>query len=267
MVGRLAGKTAVVVGAGQTPGETIGNGRATAILFAREGAVVLCVDRRIDSAAETAAMIVAEGGQASAYEADITDEAACRSLAAEAKARLGRIDILHNNVGIGGRDNSLTQLEGEVFDRIITTNLKAMWLTIKHFLPVMREQGGGGAIVNISSMAAVAASNLIAYGMSKAGVNKLTRATAAGNTRYMIRCNCIMPGLMDTPMAVGGRAATQGRPTDEIRAVRDAQVPLGHKMGTGWDVAYAALFLASDEAKFITGAILPVDGGMSAGVG
>jgi NAD(P)-dependent dehydrogenase (short-subunit alcohol dehydrogenase family) len=267
MAGRLAGKTAVVVGAGQTPGETIGNGRATAILFAREGATVLCVDRRFDSASETVAMIEAEGGKASAYEADITQEAACQALAAEAKARLGRIDILHNNVGVGGRDNSLTQLEGEVFDRIMTTNLKAMWLTIKHFLPPMREQGGGGAIVNISSMAAVAASNLIAYGMSKAGVNKLTRATAAGNTRYMIRCNCIMPGLMDTPMAVGGRAATQNRPTEEIRAARDAQVPLGHKMGTGWDVAYAALFLASDEAKFITGAILPVDGGMSAGVG
>jgi NAD(P)-dependent dehydrogenase (short-subunit alcohol dehydrogenase family) len=267
MTGRLAGKTAVVVGAGQTPGETIGNGRATAIVFAREGALVLCVDRRLDSAVETVAMIEAEGGKASAYEADITDEAACQALAAEAKARLGRIDILHNNVGVGGRDNSLTQLEGEVFDRIITTNLKAMWLTIKHFLPLMREQGDGAAIVNISSMAAVAASNLIAYGMSKAGVNKLTRATAAANTRYMIRCNCIMPGLMDTPMAVSGRAVAQGRPTEEIRAARDAQVPLGRKMGTGWDVAYAALFLASDEARFITGAILPVDGGMSAGVG
>jgi NAD(P)-dependent dehydrogenase (short-subunit alcohol dehydrogenase family) len=131
----------------------------------------------------------------------------------------------------------------------------------------MREQGGGGAIVNISSMAAVASSNLVAYGMSKAGVNKLTRITAAGNTQYMIRCNCIMPGLMDTPMAVGGRATEQGRGTDEIRAGRDAQVPLGRKMGTAWDVAYAALFLASDEAKFITGAILPVDGGMAAGVG
>ena len=267
MAGRLAGKTAVVVGAGQTPGETIGNGRATAILFAREGATVLCVDRRLDSAAETAAMIEAEGGRASAYEADITQESACQALAAEAKARLGRIDILHNNVGVGGRDNSLTQLEAEVFDRIMTTNLKAMWLTIKHFLPLMREQGGGGSIVNISSMAAVASSNLIAYGMSKAGVNKLTHATAAGNTQYMIRCNCIMPGLMDTPMAVGGRAAAQGRPTDDIRAARDAQVPLGRKMGTAWDVAYAALFLASDEAKFITGAILPVDGGMAAGVG
>jgi NAD(P)-dependent dehydrogenase (short-subunit alcohol dehydrogenase family) len=267
MAGRLAGKTAVVVGAGQTPGETIGNGRATAILFAREGAVVMCVDRRLDSAEETVRMITDEGGQASGYEADITHEAQCQALVAEAKARLGRIDILHNNVGIGLRDRSVTQLQEADFDRIIDVNLKGMWLTIKHVVPAMREQGGGGAIVNISSMAAVASSNLVAYGMSKAGVNKLTRITAAGNTQYMIRCNCIMPGLMDTPMAVGGRATEQGRSTDDIRAQRDAQVPLGGKMGTAWDVAYAALFLASDEAKFITGAILPVDGGMAAGVG
>jgi NAD(P)-dependent dehydrogenase (short-subunit alcohol dehydrogenase family) len=266
MAGRLAGKTAVVAGAGQTPGETIGNGRATALLFGREGATVFCVDRVLARAEETAVMIAAEGGQASAYDADITDEEACKALVAEAKARLGRIDILHNNVGIGLRDRSVTQLQEADFDRILSVNLKGMWLTIKHVLPVMREQGGG-AIVNISSMAAVASSNLVAYGMSKAGVNKLTRITAAGNTQYMIRCNCIMPGLMDTPMAVGGRAAEQGRSTDEIRAGRDAQVPLGRKMGTAWDVAYAALFLASDEAKFITGAILPVDGGMSAGVG
>jgi NAD(P)-dependent dehydrogenase (short-subunit alcohol dehydrogenase family) len=266
MPGRLAGKTAVVVGAGQTPGETIGNGRATAILFAREGATVMCVDRRLESAEETVAMIAQEGGNASAYEADITSEAACEAMAAEAKARLGRIDILHNNVGIGLRDRSITRLQEADFDRIMTVNLKAMWLTIKHVLPVMRE-AGGGAIVNISSMAAVASSNLVAYGMSKAGVNKLTHITAAGNAEHMIRCNCIMPGLMDTPMAVGGRATEQGRPTDEIRSGRDSQVPLGRKMGTGWDVAYAALFLASDEAKFITGAILPVDGGMAAGVG
>ena len=266
MPGRLAGKMAVVVGAGQTPGETIGNGRATAILFAREGATVLCVDRRLASAQETVGMIEAEGGKASAYEADITREADCAALAAEAKQRLSRIDILHNNVGIGRGDQSVTTLEAETFDEIMDVNLKGMWLTIKHVLPIMREQGGG-AIVNISSMAAVASSNLVAYGMSKAGVNKLTHITAAANTRYMIRCNCIMPGLMDTPMAVSGRATAQGRPTEEIRAARDAQVPLGRKMGTGWDVAYAALFLASDEAKFITGAILPVDGGMAAGVG
>ncbi|HEY3799071.1 MAG TPA: SDR family oxidoreductase [Caulobacteraceae bacterium] len=267
MAGRLAGKMAVVVGAGQTPGETIGNGRATAILFAREGATVMCVDRRLASAEETAAMIAQEGGQASAYEADVTSENACQGLAEAAKTRLGRVDILHNNVGIGLRDRSVTQLAADDFDRIIDTNLKGMWLTIKHMLPVMREQGGGGAIVNISSMAAVASSNLVAYGMSKAGVNKLTHITAAGNTQYMIRCNAIMPGLMDTPMAVGGRASEQQRPTDDIRAQRDAQVPLGRKMGTAWDVAYAALFLASDEAKFVTGAILPVDGGMAAGVG
>ena len=267
MAGRLAGKTAVVVGAGQTPGETIGNGRATAILFAREGASVLCVDRVLASAEETVAMIEQEGGKASAFEADVTDEEQVKAIVATAKQRLGRIDILHNNVGIGRGDRSITQLEESDFERIIDVNLKGMWLTIKHALPVMREQGGGGAIVNISSMAAVAASNLVAYGISKAGVNKLTRVTAAANTGHMIRCNGIMPGLMDTPMAVGGRAATQGRPTDEIRAARDAQVPLGRKMGTAWDVAYAALFLASDEAKFVTGAILPVDGGMSAGVG
>jgi NAD(P)-dependent dehydrogenase (short-subunit alcohol dehydrogenase family) len=267
MTGRLDGKTAVVVGAGQTPGETIGNGRATAILFAREGAQVMCVDRRLGSAEETADMIRKEGGKASAFEADVTKEADCAALVSEARERLGRIDILHNNVGIGRGDRSVTQLEEADFDAIMTANLKGMWLTIKHALPVMREQGGGGAIVNISSMAAVAASNLVAYGMSKAGVNKLTRITAAANTAHMIRCNAIMPGLMDTPMAVGGRAATQGRSTDDIRAARDAQVPLGRKMGTAWDVAYAALFLASDEAKFITGAILPVDGGMSAGVG
>ena len=266
MPGRLAGKTAVVVGAGQTPGETIGNGRATAILFAREGASVMCVDRVLARAEETVAMINDDGGQASAYEADITREADCAALVAEAKSRLGRIDILHNNVGVGLRDRSVTQLQEPDFDRIMTVNLKGMWLTIKHVLPVMREQGGG-AIVNISSMAAVASSNLVAYGMSKAGVNKLTHITAAGNTQYMIRCNAIMPGLMDTPMAVGGRASEQNRPTDEIRAQRDAQVPLGRKMGTGWDVAYAALFLASDEAKFITGVVLPVDGGMAAGVG
>ena len=155
-----------------------------------------------------------------------------------------------------------------MFDRIMTTNLKAMWLTIKHFLPLMREQGGGGAIVNISSMAAVASSqpDRLRHVQGR-GEQADPRHRGRPTPSYMIRCNCIMPGLMDTPMAVGGRAAAQGRPTDEIRAGRDAQVPLGRKMGTGWDVAYAALFLASDEAKFITGAILPVDGGMAAGVG
>jgi NAD(P)-dependent dehydrogenase (short-subunit alcohol dehydrogenase family) len=263
---RLAGKQAVVVGAGQTPGETIGNGRATAILFAREGARVLCVDRDLASAQETVDMIAAEGGTAFAHQADITKEAQCQAMIAAAKERLGRIDILHNNVGIGRGDNAVQRLEESAFDRILTVNLKGMWLTIKHALPVMREQGGG-VITNISSLAAIAPSNIVAYGISKAGVNKLTTVTAAANSRHMIRCNAIMPGLMDTPMAVSGNAEARGESTAAIRAARDARVPLGGKMGTAWDVAYAALFLASDEAKFITGVLLPVDGGMSVRMG
>ncbi len=263
MAGRLRDKAAVVAGAGQTPGETIGNGRATAILFAREGADVLCVDRDLASAEETAAMIAKEGGQARAFRADITREADCQALIAEAVARLGRIDILHNNVGIGTGDASITRLAEADWDRILAVNLKGMWLTIKHALPVMRAKPSGGAIVNISSLAAVAAANIIAYEVSKAGVNKLTTSTAALNARHNIRCNAIMPGLMDTPMAVEAIAKARGESVEAVRAARNARVPLGRKMGTAWDVAYAALFLASDEAKFITGVVMAVDGGAS----
>jgi NAD(P)-dependent dehydrogenase (short-subunit alcohol dehydrogenase family) len=262
MAGRLANKAAVVVGAGQTPGQTIGNGRATALLFAREGARVLCVDRDLASARETAAMIGKEGGQAFAFQADIVREGDCEALVAEAASRLGRLDILHNNVGIGSGDSSVQRLEEAAWERIMAVNLKGMWLTIKHALPVMKAQGGG-AIVNISSLAAIAPANIIAYEISKAGVNKLTTSTAALNARHGIRCNAIMPGLMDTPMAIENIARARGEDVETLRAARNARVPLGGKMGTGWDVAYAALFLASDEAKFITGVVLPVDGGMS----
>ena len=262
MADRLKGKTAVVVGAGQTPGETIGNGRATAMLFAREGARVLCVDRRLGSAEETVAMITTEGGEAFAFEADISREADCAALIAEAGARLGRLDILHNNVGVGAGDSSIQRLDRENWERILSVNLTGMWLTIKHALPVMKAQGGG-AIVNISSVAAIAPANIIAYEVSKAGVNKLTTSTAALNARHNIRCNAIMPGLMDTPMAVQGYSASRGESVETIRAARNARVPLGGKMGEAWDTAFAALFLASDEAKFITGQILAVDGGAS----
>ena len=262
MPGRLQGKTAVVVGAGQSPGETFGNGRATAVLFAREGATVLCVDRVIASAHETVAIIEQERGKAFAFEANIAREADCKAIIAEAVAKLGRLDILHNNVGIGAGDASVQRLKEENFDRLITVNLKGMWMTIKHALPVMIEQGGG-VITNISSMAAVVPANIIGYEISKAGVNKLTTSTAASNAQHMIRCNAIMPGLMDTPMAIEGLSAIFKKSTDEIRAERNARIPLGGKMGTAWDVANAAVFLASDEAKFITGAILPVDGGAS----
>jgi NAD(P)-dependent dehydrogenase (short-subunit alcohol dehydrogenase family) len=263
---RLEGKAAVVVGAGQTPGETIGNGRATAILFAREGARVLCVDRDLASAEETSSMIGKEGGQAFAFRADITREADCEALVVAASARLGRLDILHNNVGVGDGDSSITRLEEADWERILAVNLKGMWLTIKHALPVMRGQGGG-AIVNISSLAAIAPANILAYEISKAGVNKLTTSTAALNARHGVRCNAIMPGLMDTPMAIEAIAKARGESVEAVRAARNARVPLCGKMGTAWDVAYAALFLASDEAKFINGVLMVVDGGASVRLG
>ena len=265
MAGRLEGKTAVVVGAGQTPGETIGNGRAMAILFAREGARVLCVDRMGDRARETVAMIEAEGHVARALEADITKADDCYAIVGEAKGWAERLDILVNNVGIGGRDGPAHRLEEDAFDRTLAVNLKGMWLTCKAAIPVMRDQGGG-SIVNISSLAGIAGGIQMAYEVSKAGVNRLTTSIAQSNARHRVRCNAIMPGLMDTPMAIEGIAAARGQSVEAVRADRNGRVPLG-RMGTAWDTAYAALFLASDEAQFITGVILPVDGGMSSRIG
>ena len=266
MADRLKGKTALVVGAGQTPGETIGNGRAMSILFAREGAQVLCVDRVAERAEETAALIVAEGGQATAFTANVSKASDVEAMIEAAKARLGRIDILVNNVGIGGGDGPAHRVEEAAFDRILSVNLKGMWLTIKAAIPTMREQGGG-AIVNISSLAGIAGGNQVAYEVSKAAVNRLTTSVAQSNAAKGVRCNAIMPGLMDTPMAVAGIAQASGQEQEAVRAARNARVPLGGKMGNAWDTAYAALFLASDEAGFITGAILPVDGGMGSRIG
>jgi NAD(P)-dependent dehydrogenase (short-subunit alcohol dehydrogenase family) len=265
---RLAGKTAVVIGAGQTAGATIGNGRATAILFAREGAQVLLVDRDADSAQETLALIEQETpGVASTFVADIVDEDACRAIVTHALERFDRrIDVLHNNVGIGAGDGGPTSLDAHAWDRIMNTNLKAMWLTCKHVVPAMRERQAG-AIVNISSIAAVAGvGNLTAYKISKAGVNALTQALAVTNARFGIRVNGIMPGLIDTPMAVDATARARGVPREAVADARARTVPLGHQ-GTAWDIAHAALFLASDDAAFITGVVLPVDGGQSAQVG
>ncbi len=266
MADRLKGKTAIIVGAGQTPGETIGNGRAMSILFAREGAQVLCVDRVAERAEETAAMIVAEGGQATAFTANVTKADDVSAMIEAGKQRLGRIDILVNNVGIGGGDGPAHRVEEAAFDRILSVNLKGMWLTIKAAIPTMREQGGG-AIVNISSLAGIAGGNQVAYEVSKAAVNRLTTSVAQSNAAKGVRCNAIMPGLMDTPMAVAGIAQASGQEQEAVRAARNARVPLGGKMGNAWDTAYAALFLASDEAGFITGAILPVDGGMGTRIG
>jgi len=176
------------------------------------------------------------------------------------------VDILHNNVGIGGGDDEILSLTEEAWDRIMSVNLKGMFLSSRSVLPLMREQRSG-SIINISSIAAICSTGIVAYKTSKAGVNALTHQIALENAKYNIRANAIMPGLMNTPMAIEGISKARGVPKEDLIRQRDAAVPLGGKMGTAWDVAYAALFLASDEAKFITGVMLPVDGGQSARVG
>jgi NAD(P)-dependent dehydrogenase (short-subunit alcohol dehydrogenase family) len=264
---RLEGKVGIVVGAGQSPGETVGTGRAAAIVFAREGAKVRLADRDIDSAGETAKIIADEGGVAECALADWTSAADCKALATACLDAWGRIDFLQNNVGIGTGDANPLELSEEAFDHVMAVNLKGCMLSCQAVVPVMRAQGSG-SIVNISSIAAIAAAvPLTAYRMSKMGVNVLSHSLAIQNAPHGVRVNTIMPGLLDTPMAIDAWAAARRLPREQVRAQRDAMVPLRAKMGSGWDVAYASLFLHSDEADFITGAVLPVDGGQLARVG
>jgi NAD(P)-dependent dehydrogenase (short-subunit alcohol dehydrogenase family) len=262
---RLSEKVAVVVGAGQTPGDTIGNGRATAIRFAQEGAIVVCVDRDAGSAEQTLEMIQAEGGQGLVIEADVTRETDCQTVISESEAACDRIDVLHNNVGIGRGDSGITSMSEAAWDEIFATNLKSVMFLCKHAIPGMRERGNG-VITNISSVAAVCSVGIVAYKTSKAALNAYTHAVAMANARFGIRANVIMPGLMNTPMAIEGNVAA-GADREELIRRRNAQVPLGATMGSAWDVANAALFLASDEARFITGVNLPVDGGQAARIG
>ena len=260
---KLKDQVCVVVGAGQTPGETIGNGRATAIVYAREGARVVLVDRIEERLSETEAMIAKEGGNAVSFVADVTTEAGCKSISDHAVERFGRIDVLHYNVGKSQGDGEVARLAVENWSDIMNLNLTGYYLTCKHALPTMRAQRSG-VIIGISSMAAHGAHGNMTYGVSKSGMNSLTKSMAIDNARYGIRVNAIMPGLMDTPMAIERRASEQNRSREEIRAERAGQVPLLRQQGTGWDVAHAAAFLASDEAQYITGVCLPVDGGLSA---
>ena len=265
MGGRLDGKVAIVVGAGQTPGETIGNGRATALRFAQEGARVCLVDHHLESAEETLAMITNEGGEGFCVDADVTDEGRCKNFIDACVSRYGGVDVLHNNVGIGTGDSGPANMTEAVWDHIFATNLKGVMFACKHVLPVMRERGAG-AIINISSVAAVCSVGIVAYKASKAALNAYTQSLAIGNARHNVRANVIMPGLMNTPMAIEGYVAA-GAERAALIETRNASVPLGQRMGSAWDVANAALFLASDEARFITGVCLPVDGGQSARVG
>jgi NAD(P)-dependent dehydrogenase (short-subunit alcohol dehydrogenase family) len=259
---RLKDKIAIVVGAGQSPGEGMGNGRATVLRFVQEGAKVLAVDNNIASAEETATMARQSGGECLAFAADVAQEPTLAAMVEAARGRWGHIDILHYNVGvsIAGGDAPLDKISEAAFDRIATINLRGAIMACKHVVPVMRAQRSG-VITTISSVAAWEQYPNVVYKATKAALIAFTQQLAIQNAEFGIRANVILPGLMDTPMAVDTRARASGKSRAEVAAGRDARVPLRHKMGTAWDVANAALFLASDEADFITGVALPVDGG------
>ncbi len=263
---RLENKIAMVVGGGQTAGDTIGNGRAMAMRFAQEGATVVVADRDLASAQETVAMIEAEGGSAQACQFDVTDDAEVKAAIDACVADNGRLDILVNNVGIGSGDAGPASVTDEAWDNIFDVNVKSIVHTCRHALPVMRAQQSG-SIVNISSIASICATGIVAYKSSKAAMNAYTHALATGNAKHGIRANTIMPGLMNTPMAIESISSAGHIAKDDLIAARDKRVPLRGGMGSAWDVANAALFLASDEAGFITGVELPVDGGQSARIG
>ena len=228
----------------------------------------MAVDNDLASAEETAAIIRAEGGDCVAVRADVTSNDDCAGFVRACMDRHGRIDILHYNVGItgDGLDSDPMELPEAVWDRVMDVNLKGLYRTSRLVVPIMREQRSG-AIIGVSSIFSICSVDRVIYKASKAGMNAFCHMLASTNWDYGIRCNVIMPGLMDTPIAIGYRALRGGVSPDEVRAARNAQVPLNRKMGTGWDTAHAAVFLASDEARFITGVNLPVDGGMSARIG
>ena len=268
---RLAGKTAIIMGAGQAPtsGDLVGNGRATALTFAREGARVLCVDRHLAAAQDTVDMIEAASGTAMAIAADVTDESALQHAIDTCQSVWGRLDILHNNVGLSveAGDAPMDVLTRDAFTRIMEVNLFGAILACRHALPIMRAQQSG-SIINVSSASAYwTAHPTIAYPASKAAMITFTRQLAIQNADRGVRANAILPGLMNTPMAVDRRMDATGQSRADIEAERNAKVPLNKRMGDAWDVANAALFLASDEARFISGIELPVDGASMARVG
>src|SRR6201994_2201288 len=261
---RLKGKVAMVVGAGSI-GPGWGNGKATAVTFAREGAQVFCVDRNPAAAEETVGIITKEGGKAMAFTADVSRAAEVEAMAAACIKAYGRIDVLDNNVGIAEMGSVVEVTESE-WDRVFAVNLKSAFLAMKHVIPVMEKQGGG-SIINISSIASLRHLGIsyVTYGATKAAMNQMTKTTAVQFARDHVRVNAILPGLMKTPMVehTAGLAASYAKgDVEAMWRARDAQVPMGH-MGEAWDVANAALFLASDESKYVTGIELVVDGGVT----
>ena len=259
---RLTGKVALVTGAGSI-GPGWGNGKATAVLFAREGAKVFAVDIRLDAAEETGRIIEGEGGECLSHHADVSKADEVKAMVQRCLDCYGRIDILHNNVGItevGGP----VEISEEGWDRVFAVNIKSMFLTCKYVLPIMERQGGG-AIVNISSVASIRYLGYpsVSYNASKGAVNQITQHIAIQYAPKGIRANCVLPGLMYTPMVVKSLKGVYGPGgEEEMVRKRNAMIPMG-KMGDAWDVAYASLFLASNEAKYVTGAQLVVDGGLT----
>ncbi len=259
---RLKDKMAIVTGAGSV-GPGWGNGKATAVLFAREGASVLGVDISLAAVEETKGIIDQEGGDCTVHEADVSKSDEVKAMVERCIQTYGRIDILHNNVGIivvGGP----VETSEETWDRVNAVNLKSMFLTCKYVLPHMERQGGG-AIVNISSITAIRYTGIpyVTYYTTKAGILQLTQSIALEYAERNIRANAILPGLMNTPMIVEPLKEAYGDgDVEKMIEIRNNQCPT-KKMGDAWDVAYAALFLASDEAKYITGTQLVVDGGIT----
>lgn len=252
---RLQGKVAIVTGAG-TRSVIVGTGQATAILFAREGAKVLLVDLNVANAEATRQTIMAEGGAATVYQADVSQEADCQALVAAAIEHYGSLDILFNNVGVSG-NGRVTEVAADDWDQVMRINLKSMMLTSKHAIPPM-VQRGGGTIINIASVDGIRPGmwNNAPYAVSKSGVIALTYNMALHHGRDQVRVNCIAPGMIYASMVAG-------KVEGEMRDLRRKVAPLGTE-GTAWDIAHAALFLASDEARWITGVVLPVDGGLMA---
>lgn len=260
MAGRLRDRVALVLGAGSS-GPGWGNGKATAVTFAREGAKVVAVDVNLAAAEETQQIIASEGGESIAVQADVSKASDVQCAVAACMDRYRRIDILHNNVGISGPGGPVETSE-ETWDRVMDVNIKGVFLACKYVLPIMEAQGKG-VIINISSIAAIRWSgySYIAYYASKAAMNMFTQAVAVQYADKGIRANVIMPGAMNTPLIVESLRSLYSN-VEEMMRLRDANCPT-KKMGDAWDVANAAAFLASDEAKYITGILLPVDGGLS----
>ena len=257
---RFQDKVVAVFGAGSS-GDGWSNGKAAAVLYARHGARVFAIDVRAEAAAETDEIIRGEGGICVAAQADVTKSQDIERAVDSILGKWGRIDVLHNNVGITQMDDPVSASE-ESWHRVMDVNLTSVFLTCKYVLPHMMNQKSG-AIINISSTASVQINQhpYFSYYASKSGVNHLTRALAVHYAPHGIRANAVLPGVMDTPL-IYQQMAGQFRDTEEMIRSRNAASPMGH-MGTAWDVAHAALFLASDEAKYVTGVCLPVDGGKS----